>query len=263
MHQSDIFSSVLRLTPFSMAGPPARGCRIIAVPAAALALAGSLHGALVADYGTPAPTPVANDVSQLTAGSDRDGLNYYSDNAAPPGQTFTTGSNPSGYGLNAVYVKTGGYDDNNMTTLQSYTLRIYSVSGGTATLISTYVTDNLLGFTDGNWLKYIGLTNILQPNSVYAYTHHRNTAGWDGMSAVTGNLYGGGEICLIPTAGGAITFGTSHNSDAAFLVNLLPITDPFVFPTYINPSSAVAGTSAAISAGIGSATQPIFSPWQF
>src|SRR5260370_20648472 len=263
MYQSGNSIGVLARALFSMVMVPKKARKIGLSLVTALLLADYVQGPVISDFGTPAPTQGANDVAQLTAGSDRDGLNYYSDNATPPGQTFTTGSNPSGYGLNALYVKTGGYDANNTTTLQNYTLRIYSLSGGTATLISTYVTDNLLGFTHGNWLKYIGLTNILQPNSVYAYTHHRNTAGWDGMSAVTGNLYGGGEICLIPTAGGAITFGTSHNSDAAFLVNLLPITDPFVFPTYINPSSAVAGTSAAISAGIGSATQPIFSPWQF
>ena len=230
---------------------------------AAVALAGSVHGATIADFGTTAPTPGGDDVAQLTPGTDRDGLNYFSDNATPPGQTFTTGSNASGYGLTALYVKTGGDNANNTTTLQKYTLRIYSVSGSTATLISTYVTDNLLGFTDGAWLKYSGITNILQPNTVYAYTHQRNTAGWDGMSAVTGNPYPGGEICLIPTAGGAISFGGSHNSDATFMANLSPITDPFVFPTTITPSSAVAGSSVVISAGVASGTQPISYQWQF
>jgi hypothetical protein len=230
---------------------------------AAIMVAGSVLSATIADFGTTAPTPGGIDIAQLTAGSDRDGLNYYSDNGTPPGQTFTTGSNPSGYGLTALYVKTGGYDGNNTTTLQSYTLRVYSVSSATATLLSTYVTDNLLGFVDGAWLKYSGLTNILQPNTVYAYTHHRNSSGWDGMSAVLGNLYAGGEICLIPTAGGAISFGGSHNSDAAFMANLSPITDPFVFPTTITPSSAVAGSSVVISAGVASGTQPISYQWQF
>jgi hypothetical protein len=230
---------------------------------AAGTLATSVNGAVVADFGATAPTPAPSDVAQLTTGADRDGLNYYSDNANPPGQTFTTGGNPSGYGLTSLYVKTGGYDANGTTTLQSYTLRIYAVTGGAATLLSTYVTDNVLGFADGAWLKYSGLTNILQPNTVYAYTHRRNAAGWDGMGVVTGNLYGGGEMCLIPPAGGPVTFGPSRNSDAAFLAGLSPITDPFVFPTYINPASAVAGSSVTISAGVASGTLPIAFQWQF
>ena len=246
-----------------MAGFLNRSCKTMLSLAAAVALAGSVQGAAIADFGTTAPTPGANDVSQLTGGNNRDGLNYYADNSSPPGQTFTTGSNASGYGLVSLYVKTGGYDGNNTGTAQTYTLRIYSVSGSTATLISTYITDNVLGFTDGTWLQYSGLTNILQPNTVYAYTHARNTAGWDGMGCATGNPYAGGEICLIPTGGGAISFGGTHNSDAAFLANLSPITDPFVFPTYINTPSAVGGNSVVISAGIGSGTQPISYQWLF
>jgi hypothetical protein len=240
-----------------------RAGRITLSLVAALALAETAHAAVIADFGTTAPTPGANDVAQTTGGTDRDGLNYFSDNSTPPGQTFTTGSNPAGYGLTDLYVKTGGDNANNTGTAQTYTLRIYSVSGSTATLLSTYLTDNLLGFTDGTWLKYSGLTNILQPNTVYAYTHQRNTTGWDGMSAVTGNLYAGGEICLIPTGGGAISFGGTHNSDAAFMANLSPITDPFVFPTYINTPSAVGGSSVVISAGVGSGTQPISYQWLF
>jgi hypothetical protein len=232
---------------------------------AAVVLGGSAHAATIADFGTTAPTPGANDVSQLTGGTADDlaGNTYYSDKNPPPGQTFTTGSNTSGYGLTSLYVKTGGYDANNTGTAQTYTLRIYSVSGSTATLLSTYVTDNVLGFTDGTWLQYSGLTNILQPNTVYAYTHQRNTVGWDGMSAVLGNLYAGGQACNIPTAGGAITFGSSGNMDGTFMARLLPITDPFVFPTAITPASAVAGTSVVITAGVGSGTAPISYQWQF
>jgi hypothetical protein len=233
--------------------------------AAMLALAGSVRGAAIADFGTTAPTPGANDISQLVNNGDsaRDGLNYFADNSSPPGQTFTTGSNPSGYALTSLYVQTGGYNANNTGTAQTYTLRIYSISSGTATLISTYVTDNLLGFTDGDWLKYTGMTNILQPNTVYAYTHARNTVGWDGMACATGNLYAGGQICLIPTTGGSVVYGSTGNSDAAFLANLAPVTDPFVFPTYIKTPSAIGGNSVVVSAGIGSGTQPIYYQWLF
>jgi hypothetical protein len=242
-----------------------RSCKTMLSLAAVLILTESAHAAAIADFGTTAPTPGPNDISQLVNNGDsaRDGLNYFADNSSPPGQTFTTGSNPSGYALTSLYVQTGGYNANNTGTAQSYTLRIYSISGGNATLISTYVTDNLLGFTDGAWLKYTGLTNILQPNTVYAYTHALNTVGWDGMACATGNLYAGGQICLIPTTGGAVVYGSTGNSDAAFLANLVPITDPFVFPTYINRPSAINGNSVVISAGVGSGTQPIYYQWLF
>ena len=246
-----------------MAGNLHRSCKSVLSLAAALALAGSVHAAAIADFGTTDPLPGANDISQFGSGNNRDGLNYYSDNGNAPGQTFTTGSNASGYGLVSLYIKTGGYDANNTGTAQTYTLCIYSVSGSTATLLSTYTTDNVLGFTDGAWLKYTGITNIFQPNTVYAYTHHRNGPGWDGMGCATGNPYAGGEICLIPAAGGAISFGGTHNSDAAFMANLSPVIDPFVFPTYINKPSAVSGTSVVISAGVGSGTQPISYQWLF
>ena len=248
---------------YSMAGFLNRSCKTMLSLAAVLALAGSVHGAAVADFGTTAPVPGGNDVSQLTAGTaDDTGGNYFADKTAPPGQTFTTGSNPSGYALTALYIKTGGYNANSTGTAQTYTNRIYSVSGSTATLISTYVTDNVLGFPDGDWVKYSGLTNILQPNTVYAYTH-RCSAGWDALSAVTNNPYAGGQACNIPTAGGAIVFGSSGNMDGTFVASLSPITDPFVFPTYINTPSAIGGNSVVISAGVPSGTLPIYYQWQF
>jgi hypothetical protein len=246
----------------NVSSPTGAISRIVSFIAAAI-FVGSVHSATIADFGTTVPTPGPNDISQLTGGNNEDGLNYFSDNATPPGQTFTTGSNPSGYAMPTLYVQTGGYNANNTASAQTYTLRIYSVSGSTATLISTYVTANVLAFNDGAWLQYSGLTNILQPNTVYAYTHARNTFGWDGMACATGNPYAGGQICLIPAAGGAISFGTAGTSDAAFDVSLVPVTDPYVFPTTVTPASVVAGNSVFISAGVGSGTQPIYYQWLF
>ena len=123
-----------------------------------------------------------------------DGLgNYFSDNATPPGQTFTTGSNPAGYTLTAIQLKTAGVNSSATGTAKTYTLRLYSISGSTATLISTYLSDNTVGFTDGDWLRYTGMTNVLQPNTVYAYSHRQNGAGWDQISAVLGDTYTGGQ----------------------------------------------------------------------
>src|ERR1039458_10430534 len=96
---------------YSMAGFLNRSCKTMLSLAAVLALAGSVHGAAVADFGTTAPTPGINDIAQTNAGTaDDTGGNYFSDKASPPGQAFTTGSNPSGYGLTTLYIKTGGYN---------------------------------------------------------------------------------------------------------------------------------------------------------
>ena len=46
--------------------------------------------------GAVAPTPGANDISQLSTQGNKtapDGINYYTDNNPPVGQTFTTGTN--------------------------------------------------------------------------------------------------------------------------------------------------------------------------
>jgi hypothetical protein len=179
-------------------------------------------GSQIIDFGINAPTPGPDDVAQLVGTATRmpDGLNYYSNNGDPPGQTFTTGSNPNGYTLNALYVNTGGFDSSATATAQTYTLRIYSVSGATATLVSTYVTANSLGFPDGDWLEYTGLTNILDPNTVYAYSHHNNGPGWDGMNVASGSPYSGGELGLFPAGNGAITFGASQSYSATFVANL-------------------------------------------
>jgi hypothetical protein len=243
--------------------------RIASFIAAAI-FTGAAHGAAIADFGTNAPTPGASDASQLVSSGTSgtlDGLNYYSNNGNPPGQTFTTGSNPAGYAMPTLYVQTGGYGNGGTATAaHNYNLRIFSVSGGVATLISTYNTDNAVGFTDGDWMKYYGLTNILQPNTVYAYTH-QSTAGYDGMATTNNNPYAGGEICLIPTAGGGVIYGSTHTCDAVFDINLVPLTDPYLFPTYINPSSAIVGNTVVISAGnspgFSSGTQPFSYQWLF
>ncbi len=50
----------------------------------------------LANLGTAAPGPGTNDISQLSTQGNQtfpDGINYYTDNNPPTGQTFTTGTN--------------------------------------------------------------------------------------------------------------------------------------------------------------------------
>ena len=84
----------------------------------------------ITDIGASAPTPGANDISQLVYGNVAPaGLNYYWDNGTPPGQSFTTGSNPQGYVLTSLALQTSGNGGGNQFNSQTFTLRIYQLSG--------------------------------------------------------------------------------------------------------------------------------------
>ncbi len=225
---------------------------------------GSLAGAgmQILDVGSANPVPGANDIPQLftngiaTGGNAQDGLNYFSDNTPPPGQTFTTGPNPNGYVVNGIYVKTAGLNSGSggTTTAQAYTVRLYSVSGSTATLLSTYVTTNLLTYPDGDWLLYSGgFTNVLQPNTTYAYSHRENT-GFDLMAYDTTNPYPSGVMCMVPTAGGAITFCTSGNSDATFDIGLSQTPATPVISQQPVSQTVVAGQPVSFSVGVVAAS---------
>ena len=53
----------------------------------------------LADIGPGNPVPGANDLPQFSPGGNTQltgsgGFNYFTDNASPPGQTFTTRTNP-------------------------------------------------------------------------------------------------------------------------------------------------------------------------
>src|ERR1019366_5221904 len=110
---------------------------ILAAAALLLWTTGANAQVVLTDIGATAPVPGANDISQLTPASgaqNPDGLNYYFDNGNPPGQTFTTGSNPQGYVITSLAIKTAGNGGQLPGGGQAYILYIYTVSGSTATL---------------------------------------------------------------------------------------------------------------------------------
>src|SRR5258708_2095132 len=181
------------------------------------------------DATSSTPTPGTYDISQLVTAPPTTvpGINYYVDNGAPPGQTFTTlSAATNGYQLSSIYMQEelstagGGY-----TNAQTYTLGIYSVSGGNAVLITSYVSSNPLAITEGDWIQWTGLTNILSTNTAYAFSIKRNGSGyWKLANNSTANdLYSGGQVALLPTSGaGALTFSSDTTIDAGFLVALTP-----------------------------------------
>lgn len=200
-----------------------------------------------------------NDISQLNTGSGSpDDLNYYFDNSTPPGQTFTTGSNASGYQLNSLSILTAGNSGNLPEAGQAYYLRIYSMSDTNATLLSTYISTNTFIFLDYDWLQWTDLNTILSPNAHYAYSFARASAGWENLANISGNPYADGEVALIPVNGGGITLGSSHDYDATFIAGLNPITSLVIGSPIISPSiSVTVGATATISvvaAGPGTLT---------
>jgi hypothetical protein len=222
--------------------------------------------AIMTDIGSALPTPLANDINQLStpAGANSpDGLNYYFDNATPPGQTFTTGANPSGYTMTSVAIDMAGNSGQLPAAGQTYLLRIYKMSGSTATPYAI-LTSQTNSFSTTDWLRWSGFAVPLAPNSTYAYSLGRIStgAGWDNLANVTGNLYSGGEVALIPVGGGNIVFGSSHSYDGTFNVGLSLAGYPAVGPAVFSPSNSVYGGTPITAAAAVSGTGTLTYQWQ-
>ncbi len=236
-------------------------------------LAGAVRAQTLADLGATAPTPGANDIAQLSTSGNTDfpdGLNYYTDNqsvhgAGEPGQTFTTGTNSSGYLLSSVSLRTAGLGSySGIGTPQPYYLHLYSVSGGNVTLLQTYTSANV-AFNDGDWLQWSGLSLALAANATYAWSFGKasSTTGWEAFAVATNNLYAGGQIGLFPPAGGAITYGSSQGFDAVFDLGMAPVTVPSINQLTVSPTNNVfVGTLVTFTASVSGA-QPLHFQWQF
>ncbi len=185
--------------------------------------------------GFTAPTPGPNDCSALAvqyipSNAYDNGFNYYTDNGAQNGayvgETFTTGSNVGGYTLNSVAVgTTGNASGNGYQVAQPYVLNIYLLNGTAATLVQSFSVPSF-SFTDGSyygnsaWMKWTGLAMPLLPNKTYAYTFGNTLLGCGYTSlGAAANSYAGGQVCIIPNAGGTVRYD-SHNYDATFDVGL-------------------------------------------
>jgi hypothetical protein len=217
--------------------------RVIILQWLAAGLVAGLYAQNLSDVGSVAPTPGTNDIFQFSANGNQawpDGLNYFTDNSAPAGQTFTAPSNS--VNLVSVAIKTAGLNSGNgygtPASTPTYYLRIYSMSNSTATLLITLSAPNP-GFTDGDWLKWSGLNVPLATNKTYAFSFgiKPSGGGWAALAVAT-NSYSGGEIALIPIAGGTITTGGSHKFDALFDLRFgtaptnIPASMPLPMPTF-------------------------------
>ena len=242
---------------------------------ALMVVAGAIQAQTLTDLGATAPTPGANDVSQLSTSGNTaspDGLNYYTDNqsyhgAGEPGQTFTTGNNSSGYTMTSLAIRTAGLGNyKGIGTNQPYYLHIYSVSGATVTPLQTNTSANIT-FNDGDWLQWSGLSVPMAANTTYAWSFGMvSTANyWEALAVASGNLYSGGQIAIIPVGGGTMTFGTPTAYDAVFDVGLTPANanSPGVNPIVVSPTNNVyVGTLVTLTASVSGAL-PLHYQWQF
>jgi Putative Ig domain len=222
------------------------------------------------DIGITPPTPGPYDISQLlTNGNktfpDNNRLNYYTDNSykdgTAAGQTFTTTSTSTN--LISVAIRTAGLDSGNITTPPNYLLRLYSVSGSSATLV-TNLSAPTPAFVDGHWLKWNNLNVALAPNSNYAFSFARGpmSSGYSWCAlAVATNTYSNGEIAMIPTNGGTMLFGSSHNFDAVFDLGM-KADAPTANTPLISPKSTVyIGQTVTLTESALGAT-PLYYQWQ-
>ena len=150
-------------------------------------------------------------------------------------------------------------------TPQPYYLHLYSVSGGSGTLLTSYTSANVT-FNDGDWLQWSGLSVTLAANTTYAWSFGKassTTSGWEALAVASNNPYAGGQIGLFPPAGGTITFGSSHAFDAVFDLGLAPANVPSINQLTVSPTNNVfAGTLMTITASVSGA-QPLHFQWQF
>lgn len=233
-----------------------------------LMLGGAASAQTISVLGTNAPIPGPDDQYQTNfvklAQSPPPGggaFNYYVDADPAPGEIFTTGSNPNGYVLNHISLfdadgTGGGFG----SSAQTFTLGIYSVSGTNATRLTTFVSQSIL-LPDFNWFRWTNLNLVLQPNTQYAYAMWRNGSGWMNLGNTNVN-YGGGQVAVVPRAGGLMKFSSTSPWSASFLVGLTAITTPVVgLPAFSPYSITLPGTTATATAPV-SGPGPYYYQWQ-
>jgi hypothetical protein len=202
---------------------------ILAFAACAMAGVGYAQVTLT-DIGSATPTAGPNDISQTSTSGNTtspDGLNYFSNNHVDwhndgePGQTFTTGTSPAGYVMTSIALKTGGLGNNSgIGSPASYWLHIFSVSSASATLLQTY-TASISSFNDGDWLRWTNLAVPMGTNATYAWSFGlTSNSGYEPMAVASGNKYSGGQIAMVPVAGGTMAFGTPTAYDAVFDIGM-------------------------------------------
>lgn len=277
--------------------------RVTVLAAAACVSASPARGAQLS-FTPTAPVPGTGDVANLT-GSATDGANvrdggtyanggandaftYVAFDRRNQGQTFTTGSNASGYGISAIWIKHAGYSANtDLTYYQQptgsvFTIRLtdpslagaagfaldsetYTITGAEANKLPGAFANSANG--TGTWFKFTFDTPVnLAANKTYGFDLTTGSAAnffeWAGTetdATAGGNAYQG---ALNGNAGGPDNAMTSLTGDRVFMVDLTPLASvPVINPQPENHTGFV-GTGFSLVSGAVADPLPTFQ-WQF
>jgi autotransporter-associated beta strand protein len=230
------------------------------------------------NYQTTTPVLGPNDVGNLAgAAQDRDNLGgdgatdggtndaftYVAPDRSQQGQTFTTGPNPSGYWVKAVWLRHAGYSGNSVATYwqtangKTLTVRVTNpaaVGSSSFALASELVissgsepgtpnalapmstgTNSLNG--TGVWLRFAFTTSVkVLPNTQYGFDVTSNSSNFyfetAGIrnAAPGGNPYAGGSAYNGSTSGAADNTMNTLAGDRVFVVELVPYVAPSATP---------------------------------
>jgi hypothetical protein len=177
------------------------------------------------------------DTETIPGGTTPGGGTYnsqsYSDNAGPPGQTFTTTNSAPGYRLTSVSFKGTG-DAGGGSLGGEWGIRVSSISGTSLSAIGT-TTDipSPASAANTDWLTWTfsgGDVLTLSPGAQYAVDVY-SESGWWGIGGALDGAYAGGTA--FNSAGAArgfadATLGTlaNHGYDRTFHIGLTPVPEP-------------------------------------
>jgi len=158
---------------------------LAAVAMALVVLTSTANGAIITASPTAPPVNDADIAMLNQTGSSYDwGSSVTWADRPWRGQTFTTGSNPAGYTLDAITVQSSG----TTATLPhdtTYALRVGSVSGTSFTQVAPETGSYSGNFNAGDYVTFMLNTPIsLPPSSVYGFDLDLPTSnrGWNGSA---------------------------------------------------------------------------------
>jgi hypothetical protein len=128
-----------------------------------------------------------NSVGQFDPGGN-DG--HIWSNRPVQGQTFTTGSNSSGYTLNSITLQNEENTVNNNTA--TFTARIGTISGTTFSLVASETSNNSISYVPDDYITFVFDTPVqLDPDTVYGFDWATSGSGFTTWANANSNYLGG------------------------------------------------------------------------